>query len=289
MDERRLRSVRKLAIKSLRSNGIPVRNQWFGRGPDNEIQSTKGVTYNLHNVNLLCADRLPSEWPGIVETHFNNLLAPDIQDLDLDVLPDDELLPMVRTRLRTYDQSAASFRKYVRTSFGDLVVELNLDLPTVVQTLNDSDINDRDIDELFLAGQRNTDAEPFEVGTFDADGATVWLVGGDSLFIASKALNIPHLIDTVLEQAPRGVVFGVPHRHLLYLHPVSDLSSVLAVNAIAQLTADSAQDAPGGAISCDTFYWHPGGVQTITRVEHGKIAVLAEGPFLDAINAASGP
>ena len=280
-DEDRQRRVRQLAIESLARRGVQVRPAPQDILGDDRFVDQNGDQYWLHNLQLQCAQRPQSEWAEAVEFHFTQQLAASAEP-ELHELTDAEFLAQVRTRLQVPDTSGILSARYARPVFDGLVAELNRDLPTVVKTMGDDDVAGRDLDFVYEVGQRNTDAEPCEVQALDRK---VFALTGDSFFIASKALNMPRLVDTVLDGAPLGVVFSVPHRSLMFLHAVG-AGSPDAVGWLASATVGQTENPPGGVLSQDTYFWHGGVVQRITRIDSGSrsIELLGEGLFGEALS-----
>jgi len=59
------------------------------------------------------------------------------------------------------------------------------------------------------------------------------------------------------------------------------------VGWIASVTVGQAEEAPGGALSRDSFYWYGGATQCITAIDTTakSIDLQVDGPFADALNA----
>ena len=281
-DEGRRRHVRRLALESLERRGVRVRPAPQDALGDDWFMDQTGNHYRLYNLQLQCAQRPPAEWVGAVEFHFDQQFA-SRSDPGVAELADAEFLAQVRTRLQTPDTSGMISMRYARPAFDGLVAELSRDLPTVVKTVGDGDVAGRDLDFLYEVGQRNTDGELVTIQTLDRN---VFALTGGSFFIASKALNMPRLIEMVLGgAAPLGVVFSVPHRSLLFLHAVGEFTSD-AAGWVASATIGQTENPPGGAISRDTYFWHGGAVQRITRVDTQarSIELMREGLFGEAMS-----
>ncbi|WP_131812874.1 hypothetical protein [Mycolicibacterium peregrinum] len=280
-DDRR-RHVRRLALESLERRGVRVRPAPQDALGDDCFMDQSGNHYRLYNLQLQCAQRPPAEWVGAVEFHFDQQFA-GRSDPGPAELTEAELLAQVRTRLQTPDTSGMTSMRYARPAFDGLVAELSRDLPTVVKTVGDNDVAGRDLDFLYEVGQRNTDAEPVTVQALDRN---VFALTGGSFFIASKALNMPRLIETVLGGVtPLGVVFSVPHRSLLFLHAVGE-STADAVGWLASVTVGQTENPPGGAVSRDTYFWNSGAVQRITQIDTQarSISLLGDGAFGEAMS-----
>jgi hypothetical protein len=282
--ERRVTTLSIAALSELGVEVSPVDDPEYGDvyllGPDAE-------RYFLHTLVETCQTLPDDEWAGYIafhfRQHFEGMRAPAAAELT-----EPALLTQVRTRLQpdaVIDPALTT--TYARPFADNLVVHLCRDLPTTVETLTDQTVESRDLDLLYQAGQRNTDAEPFESEEIPVTGTNaITTLQGESFFIASKALNMKKVVDTVLGDAAHGVVFSVPHRHLLMLHPVTNLQSTVAVRDMVGYTLGQADEAPGGNISPHTFFWYGGRVQQITRIDPVEKSIMIEsrGMFGEALS-----
>ncbi|MES5380543.1 MULTISPECIES: hypothetical protein [Mycolicibacterium] len=277
----RHRYVRELVIDDLQRRGMTVSPAPGDTPGDDRLATDAGTVLWLSNMHTRCRGVPVEELPDAVRIEVDTFLA-GLDAPPMSELSDDEFYTQLRTRLITPDTSGELSLDYARPAFDGLVAELRRDLPTTVQTVSDSDIAGRDIDLLYEIGQRNTDAEPVEIQALDHE---IFVLTGESLFVASKALNMPRLIATVLNgDAPLGVLFSVPHRSALFLHRVGT-STVDAAPWIATATIGEAEDALGGVISRDTYFWYGDTVQPVTAVDldTNSIRLLVAGPFADAL------
>jgi hypothetical protein len=281
-EDARHRYVRELVINDLQRRGMTVHPAPGDTPGDDRLATDTGTVLWLSNMHTRCREVPIDALPEAVRIEVDQFLA-GLDAPPMSELPDAEFLAQMRTRLITPDTSGDLSLEYARPAFDGLVAELRRDLPTTVQTVSDSDVAGRDIDLVFQIGQRNTDAEPADAQALDHD---VFALSGDSLFIASKALNMPRLIETVLDDvAPLGVLFSVPHRGLLFLHRVGT-STLEAAPFIASATVSAADNPLGGVVSYNTYFWYGGSVQPITRIDadNQSIALLVGGPFADALD-----
>ena len=275
--------MRDLAIDALRRRGANVRPGPDDAPGDDHLIDQAGNVYWLHNLQIQCSQLPHDDVASAVEFSFSQRFAareaPNVCELS-----DAELYGQVRTRLQPPNTTGLLSTSYARPAFDGLVAELSRDLPTAVQTVGDSDVVGRDLDFLYEVGQRNTDAEP---ATTQQLNHHVVALHGESFFIASKALNMTRLIASVLGDAPLGVVFSVPHRSLLFLHRVGP-ETVHALNWMASATVGQTEQPPGGVVSRNTYFWHLGNVQLLSRIdsESRKIQIVVEGMFEDTLGQA---
>jgi hypothetical protein len=173
---------------------------------------------------------------------------------------------------------------YARPFSSGLVSILSVNNNPASPYLTDDALQGRDIDALFNAGYGNLMAEPFDAVSDVGPG--VRLFAGDSPFTASKAIGLSMLIGRDLPPAPYGVVFGVPHQHLLYVHVVTGTELIHAVNALATLVVSNATpDVPGGVLSNLTYFWNGGVVEPIGFPNtEGKVQIVATGAFGQMVN-----
>ncbi|WP_261974850.1 metal ABC transporter permease, partial [Curtobacterium sp. B18] len=128
-----------------------------------------------------------------VAEHFDRMIQaysePAVEDLSAD-----ELRQRIRLRILSEHSGVASDPTdldYARPFAPGLVLGLCVDYPTMVSTLSGPTLLRLPLgtDELFALGQLNTDDEPVDEHAEIAPG--VFLVEGESLFVASKAVNLP--------------------------------------------------------------------------------------------------
>jgi hypothetical protein len=279
----RRHQVRQLAIETLRQRGVDVRPDAGDAPGDDRLVDGNGNHFWLYNLQLQCASLDVTEVESAVRFHFDQHFAAH-QQPSVNDLTDAEFLARVRTRLVPPDASGMLSMNYARPAFDGLVAELSRDMPTTVHTVSDADVKGRDLDFVYQVGQANTDAEPATAKVFDNDVTALY---GESFFIASKALNMSALVATYLGEAPLGVVFSVPYRSLLFIHPVGATTRE-AVGWIASTTLGQTQDAPGGPVSRDTYYWFGDSIQPVTRIDHAArtVEIVSEGRFGEALRMA---
>lgn len=196
----------------------------------------------------------------------------------------DPLLSVVRVRLVPETLLESMSLQYARPFSSGLVSILSVNNNPGSPYLTDDAVQGRDLDALFNAGYGNLMGEKFDAVSDAAPG--VRLLAGDSPFTASKAIGMSLLIGSELPPAPYGIVFGVPHQHLLYVHVVTGVELIHAVNALATLVvSNSTPDVPGGVLSNLTYFWNRGVVEPIGFPNtEGKVQIVATGAFGQMLN-----
>lgn len=227
-------------------------------------------TQSLYNLAELCRRAEPGAWAGIVEHHFNALEAAtrsadagtgaeDIRgSVYLRLVPDDAI-----------PAEAASSFSYTRPVATGLLEALALDLPDSLRLLDDRDIACAGLEELRAAGRANLVEEPVDHDATRTDsGATMHLVSGGSMFVASKALVLGDLARSLTgrELPDEGALFTVPSRHFLVFHPLEDAHAVGAINDLAAFGLGAYQDNPG-PLSPRIYWWHKGVVSCLTEID----------------------
>ncbi|MGD8169996.1 hypothetical protein ACEXOS_022510 [Herbiconiux sp. P16] len=269
----------------------------FGLTPDDTmlVGADKRV-YPLFNLLVICRPEPERRWKALVERHAAAMLAAE-NDAPAEQLGADLLRARLRTRLvRHFDDDPFPIDvAYARPFAPGLVLALCIDNPEAVATLNSSTVAELAIglDEAYRVGQANTDGEP--IAEHSELGGDIWLVGGESLFIASKAAGFDVVLDRFSGPAPLGVVFAVPQRSLLvYLVPsrpdhVGSIGRMMHV--VDRIARDAETTMPGGLLSADLFYRSADGeVERIggRQPDSQNLAIDATGRFgavLEALRA----
>jgi hypothetical protein len=199
-------------------------------------------------------------------------------------VPSDPLMAVVRVRLVPDTLLESVSLQYARPFSSGLVSVLSVHNNPGGPFLTDDALQGKDIDALYNAGYGNLMGEQFDAVSDVAPG--VRLFAGDSPFTASKAIGMSLLVGRDLPPAPYGVVFGVPHQHLLYVHVVTGKELIHAVNALATLVVSNATpDVPGGVLSNLTYFWNGGVVEPIGFPNtEGKVQIVATGAFGQMVN-----
>ncbi len=207
----------------------------------------------------------------------------------VDELSREQLLAQIRTRVLAVDaltMGGIDMSGYARPVADDLAVVLCVDFPETVTYVSGADAARLgDLDELFRAGQANTDDEPIDQIEHVAEHG-VTIVDGTSVFTSSKVLNMPALLERMdVADAPHGVVFAVPDRGIVVLHVIADLSSVEAIGRVA-LIGRSLHDDAVYPVSPHTYHWHRGTLARISEFsETGELALRPTEDLMTVINS----
>lgn len=214
-----------------------------------------------------------------VDSAVESLEAPDVA-----MIPQAEFLERARVRISPQSISETLSVSYARPVAPGLIAILCLDSPSSIAYLSDGMVEGRDVAAVFDAGFRNVMAEPLDTVEEVAPG--IHALVGDSLFTASKAIGMKFITGSVLPEAPYGVVFGIPHRHLIFVHVVTGPESVSAIGEVAKLVAAQAtDDAPGGPLSSTTYFWRDNVWEPIGFPgSDGGIRIEASGLFADMLS-----
>ncbi|MGW0766903.1 immunity 49 family protein [Streptomyces sp. NPDC002676] len=226
-----------------------------------------GHDYSLTNLAHVCRKAPEEHWPDLVAAHFARLQQASRGDESAE-----ELLRDVHSRLLPVDSltpELAEAMRYARVVADGLVFAYALDGPTSVRILTDKDVERAGIENLSQAAYANLMRVPVEHEEVSVGGrARLHSLYGDSPFVASKALFLSEVARQVTgEPLPdAGALVVVPNRHLLAYHPITDGSVVDAVNGLASYALSTYEDGPG-ALSPRVYWWHRGGLKSLTVID----------------------
>ncbi|MFF9587050.1 immunity 49 family protein [Streptomyces achromogenes] len=225
-----------------------------------------GREHPLTNLAYACREVREEHWPGLVAAHFSRL-----EQASTGGETAEELLRGVHARLLPVDSlgpGLGAAMRYARVVAEGLVFAYALDGPTSVRILTDADVERAGLENLGQAAYANLLRVPVEHEPVPAGRARLHSLYGDSPFVASKALFLSAAVRQVTgEPLPdAGALVAVPNRHLLAYHPITDGSVVEAVNALAELASGAYEDGPG-ALSPRVYWWHRGGLTSLTVID----------------------
>lgn len=155
---------------------------------------------------------------------------------------------------------------YLRPVATDLFEGVAYDTPNSVRLLDDGDIARVDRDALYAAARANLLAEPVGYDTVERPGgAVLHIIGGESVYAASKALVFEEAVRAAGGPAipAEGALLTVPNRHNLVFYPLADRHVGEAVNDLAQFGLGAYEDGPE-RLSPRVFWWRAGTLTTIT-------------------------
>ncbi|MDL9936946.1 hypothetical protein QSJ18_09360 [Gordonia sp. ABSL1-1] len=280
--------IRARALATLTENGVEA------IADDNGVDLVAdGHRMPLDNALAKCRAANPDDWSAIVEQHFGALARQAAQP-GVDQLTGDQLASQVRTRLVHIDDlrvpidpsTVIDMTEYALPVADDLAAVLCIDFPETVTYLNSERARSLDLPALYTHGQANTDAEPLDE-VFTTDEGRIAVGYGSSLFVASKALNMPALLHRIFgsTDTPHGVVFATPNRNEVLLHRISADNSITAIGSLASLAA-ARFDGAVGAVSPNIYFWHQGTYLRISTADPVEKSIsITPGPQLESILA----
>lgn len=276
--------MRTTALRVLAENGVEATLDDDGA----TFSAADGNKLTLDNAAKTCFYAPRDEWLSIMERFFGKAARSSELPL-IDELSREQLLAQVRTSVLPADAltiGGVDMSGYARPVADNLAVVLCVDFPEAVTYVSDADAAQLgDLDELFRAGQANTDDEPIDQIEHVAEhGVTV--VDGASVFTSSKILNMPALLGRMdVADAPHGVVFAAPDRGIVVLHVIVDISSVEAIGRVA-LISRSLHDDAVYPVSPHTYHWYRDTVTRISEVsETGDLALRPTEDLMTVINS----
>ncbi|MEU9115967.1 immunity 49 family protein [Streptomyces sp. NPDC048483] len=223
---------------------------------------------SLRNLAQMCRHAAQDRWPELVAAHFASL-----REASQGGESAEELLRGTHARLlsvESFTREMADSMRYARVVADGLVFAYALDGPTTVRILTDGDVARAGLPELGEAAYANLMRIPVEHEEVSFKGrALLHSVYGDSPFIASKALFLSELARRVTGKPlpDAGALVVVPTRHLLAYHPIVDGSVADAINDLAMYAFGAHEDGPG-SLSPRVYWWHRGGLTSLTVIDH---------------------
>ncbi|MDR1442912.1 MAG: hypothetical protein LBJ02_11145 [Bifidobacteriaceae bacterium] len=267
------------------------------RGLDAEIISDGGAetlvlpgnrTFPLASLYGVAAEEEPGGYAELVSDWLDAVVAAASRAKPEEMAAD-ELRERIRTRLVNSLLVGLEAYPYARHPFIGITQILCVDYPEALINLKGEMISRLalPLDELFVQGQINTDAEPTdEPVMLDDSGFAV--LSGESSFIASKAAHLSALVPAVTGPAPHGLLFAIPRHNALVYAPVregwADLVNTLA--PFAAVRADQATE-DGEMVSRMGYYWAPDGTvellsEPYVNEDGGKSIRVVPGPVFTA-------
>lgn len=225
-----------------------------------EIRLENGVGFTVESFAYRIRHAKPEEWEAmarsLIDINLQLMERPKLADL-----PKEEILARMRTRLISVLPSDRDRFDYGREFAGNLIQIICEDMPDAVSLLT-TDIVDTvpvSLDELFEAGQRNTDAEPLDSVAEYENG--IFAIEGGSMYTAAKAGNMGELVKQTIGAAPAGVVFIIPNRSLMVFTAADPADPIDALVSITQVMDNIWHNPeffhPGGFMSDLVYYWSP--------------------------------
>jgi hypothetical protein len=266
-------------------------------GEDGEYYLLRDVAEKCHK-----ADRGRKDWDMIIARHVMEVFPPVPEAVsaaptpEIAKLTDTELLKIIHTQLCSTEDFPVEVDASPWASlecFGHMAELLVADLPEMEIPLSEADVYARDENALWTRARENTAAAQSDRTDkyLTSSGATITIATGNSPFFASRVVFIEPLLREVFgdRDYPFGIVFGVPDRHTVVLHPLDDSRSVDAIREVAERTAYEWTQA-SRQLSPWIYWWNGDYLQEVSRMDRrGSAEVIAKGPFLEALNALPEP
>lgn len=269
-----------LAQRVFAENGLECRYD------DGALLGADGGAYGLGNVAANAARTPERGWRSLLNAHVRGLQAAH-------ATPKERDLEQVRNRLylklwALEDVPLSLDEGPVREPFGaDLVGLPAIDHPEYVETMAGQEdielLGGWDIIRPIALGNLAA-LHGEEIATLGEDASAQVQISIGGFFNASRVFTMPHLLrqDFLLESPDHGVLFVVPNRHLVGVHPLAGPGMVAAAATMLQV-ATGEHDGPG-AISPHLWFWRDGVVQQVSHPDpEGGMILDASGPLAEAM------
>jgi hypothetical protein len=222
-------------------------------GEENERQ------LGLMNLAQMCHSRPESEWPAIVQTHFDGLQRAEREGTALEERLKDFAKVSELLAVRIWpEEMVADLRGISIISRQDLEGTLTVlvyDLPTSVRQVTEEDAAawGKTPRELFDIGLANVRANciPDHAVQELVDGIQVHLYADESFYVATHVLLLEEHAECI---GPHGALVGIPHRHALVAYPIDSIDAVKAVAPMCFVISGMEKEGPGSI--CPHLYWY---------------------------------
>ncbi len=244
--------------------------------------------FGLDNLARSCHELAVEQWPARIADHFsrmeNGFAAPTGEF--------EEVRASLRARVYPTDMFATlpATARFVRREFAPgLCTVLVRDLPDTVQTVSGEVADGWPLshDELLDLGSANVLAhESVSCSALPNDDETLpklTLISGESFFVASHALHLARYVT-----GSRGAIVAIPHRHLVLLHDIVDMSVVTAVNDLLGIAQTQFRSKPG-AITDQLYWWRDGQFVhlPVSVADDGTLRFIPPQAFVDLLDELS--
>jgi hypothetical protein len=284
-----LQHLIELTAQRFAEGGLPVVVMEGREGVDTVLLTAEGAQYPVFNLfqRVSGLKRDSKEYRAVIHQHVDGLVF--AQANPAGELDDAEFVANSRVRLAPASLGEMIPVSYARPFAPGVIVALCIDRPTTVDYVNDDLLAERnlDLEALYNRALKNVMAEPID--SVEEIKPGLFVVEGDSFFTASKVVGMSSLLGSVLPEAPNGIIFGVPHRHLIVAHPLVGVNSVQVIGDVAMVTAMQAnEESPGGPLSPEIYFWHEGVVEPAgSPGPDGEIRVIPGDRLLAMLNSLS--
>ncbi len=206
---------------------------------------------------------------------------------ELDALPladFDAIRDRVKVRLYSHAALDAMPPALIRRNVAaDLDAILVLDLPETIVTVSPSARQQWDIDDDALFDIARKNVERMDVLSVEdielAEDVPGRALVGDSFFTASHLLHVARYVDP----PERGLLVGVPHRHVLLLHRIEDRRVVHAIRAMLAMVRGMHHEGPG-SISDQLYWWRDGRITLLpSEIRDGRLVFTPPDKFITAV------
>lgn len=268
--------------------GAAVRSDVEPRGWSHDIE--QGVVWTspgeadmgLGNLAQVCHTAPRGEWPGLVRTHFDRLVA--VAEATPFSGPDEARTAIKARLIDDAFLAEMPWEPATRRISEDLRIALSYDLPTTVQIpAREKVLEWGDEDELFELAIEHVRAEPgLELQRHAiTDETAIWAMVGDSFFTATHVLWADSFDPPPSEH---GTLAAVPNRHTVLAYPIRDFDVIPAVGHLLSLAHELCATGPG-SIS-DGLYWlHEGTLERLdARIEAERVVFTPSDELVDVLN-----
>lgn len=241
-----VRRLHQLVVAALARAGVRV------RPVGDELVAEGGRVFPLRDLASECATEPSVAWPGLVDRHVEEVLAPG--PASLDELPDHTLLSAAALQLVPTDSLPEGWDPEAPALTDDLTSVVTLDLGGEALTPRAAALAERAphvpwrprAEANLRERAREMELEHEHVEPVDDPDAGFEVVVGESGLVASTSLVLGDVLDRVGEaDGGHGVLVGVPFRHQLVLRVVEGRGVDRSLASMADYVSATHAVAPG--------------------------------------------
>jgi hypothetical protein len=250
-----------------------------------------GRQFGLANLAAVChnADKGEREWRGLTAHHAATIVRGTDEPSPFDTMARAELLAATYPRLVPAVDIAQLPMRYAREVVDGVSEALFVDLPETVVAFNDDQVERwgplEDLRRAAFANLREVRFDERQTLAAAPEGGSFEVFLGESMFTASKLLVLDEVLDQVgVEVDPaNGVLVAAPYRHQLALHPIRDVSVLMALKGLPLFARLGFQDGPG-PVSPHVYWWRGGELRQVTRDDPDGAAVHVDEDLTEVLN-----
>lgn len=249
-----------------------------------------GLRCGLDNLAQMYHQFSPKEREKLVADHFNTLLKTEQEEKEIfqDISNYQTMKKYLAVRLYPLDYltSTGEDGLFYKEDLKGILTVLVLDLPSTVLILKPEDAEKWKIskEDLFEVGFRNTFTNNKVEITQEkfVENAVLWTIGSETNLFASAYIyeisKYPKMIGKY------GSIISIPHRHIVLVHPINNMSTVKALNQMMIISDGLFKEGPG-SISKNIYWYNKGKFTNLPYIlDDDEFKFMPPQSFVEVLN-----